>query len=268
MPSEPRIVALEWFLVFSNNGSVSTPPVCAIYGVNASFIDNAGVRGNTLVRRYLGSAGSTTDYNAINETLATGSSSKNYTSFFPQYGRSSDGTALPLFTAFNSGGAGFTFSVGWSGSWTAALRRGDANGSGNRTNVWIRHDTQNGACPGVCTTIYPGESFRSMRVLMVSFPSDGPESYHLGVNAHRRLLARFKVPRGLDGNVLGALTSALGWWGYPNCPNMTVGSAMSLLDAVKASAAVQAYWLDASWFNGCFPNGVGCVLAPPPSAHR
>jgi acyl-CoA synthetase (AMP-forming)/AMP-acid ligase II len=81
------------------------------------------------------------------------------------------------------------------GSWTAAIRRGDSQGTGNATQIWIRHDTQNGGCPGVCTPLLPGESVRTMRVLMVAFPASTPDSYHLGVNAHRRLLARYKVPR-------------------------------------------------------------------------
>ena len=203
----------EWVLHLSNNGTVATPPLCAVYGVNMTFADTAGDNGATFVRRSLGSAASVDDYSSVNETLNGGGGAGGYTAFFPQGGRSSDGTALPFFTVFNSGGAGFTFSIGWSGSWTAAARRGDANGAGNTTQVWIRHDTQDGACPGVCTPLLPGEAFRTMRILMVAFPANGPDSYHLGVNAHRRLLARYKVPRGVDGKVMGAITSAMGYFG-------------------------------------------------------
>jgi hypothetical protein len=281
MPQEPAVTATEWVLHFANNGSAATPAVCAIYGVNMSFPDSAGDVGATYVRRYAGSNDSAVDFAGVNETLTAtagavdgsgdASGPNNYTWFYPNAGRSSD-AVLPFFSVFNTGGTGYTISVGWSGSWTAALRRGDASGNGNGTHVWLRHDSGTGRCPGICTPLEPGESLRTMRVLAVAFPADGPDSYHLGVNAHRRLLARYKVPRhptsattmlasggggggggrreegsGGSGNgggssgsgsgsnapgaVLGAMTAALGWFSYPNCPNASYASQLSLVRA-------------------------------------
>jgi alpha-galactosidase len=260
-PEQPAVRATEWLLSFANNGSTAaTPPLCAIYGLNMTFLDAAGDGGETSIRRYAGSTASPVDYMSINETLQCGvSGAATYSSWFPMGGRSSD-SMLPFFTLFDSGGSGFTFSVGWSGSWAAAVRRGDETGSGacNRTQVWLRHDSGNGACPGVCTPLEPGESFRALRVLRVAFPANTPASYHLGVNAHRRLIVKYKAPRTADGSaVLGAITAALGWWGFPNCPSLTFESQASMIAALKASAAVEAYWLDAEYFNGCFPDGVG-----------
>jgi alpha-galactosidase len=258
LTDDGTVTAREWVVAFSTNGTGASPPLCAIYPVNMTFDDAAGAAGATDVRRYAGSSDSTSDYAHINTTLTTASAQSNYTYFFPVGGRSSD-SALPFFTVFNTGGAGHTLSLGWSGSWTAAVRRGDGGGGGgNGTHVWVRHDTLDGACPGICTPLLPSESpLSTMRVLMVSFPAGTPQSYHLGVNAHRRLLVRYKVPRGAGGQVLGAVSSALGWFSQPNCPNLTTASQLGLVQAIKASAAVEAYWLDAEYFNGCFPNGVG-----------
>ena len=337
-PAQPAVVATEWVLRFASNGSAPTPPLCAVYGLNMSFVDAAGAAGATQVRRAGGSADSSTDYQPTNETLtcaqslvsysavpgyipagddvgslpagttvaeaqaactanvqcaaftfegsqstptgevylkssagvvANASSASAWTSYTkagdetyvawnPAGGRSSD-SWLPFFTLVDSGGTvGYTFSVGWSGSWTAAVRRGDgAGGACDCTQVWVRHDSGDGACPGICAPLEPGEAFRAMRLLRVAFPANTAASYLLGQNAHRRLLTKYKVPRGADGAVLGAITAALGWWGFPQCPSMTFESQASMIAALKASAAVEAYWLDASWFNGCFPDGAG-----------
>jgi alpha-galactosidase len=249
------VTAREWVVTYSNNGTAATPPLCAVYAVNMTFPDAAGSLGVTEVRRYAGSSDVATDFADINSTLSTGSAETNYTWFFPNGGRSSDGV-LPFFTAFNSG-LGFTISIGWSGSWAAALRRGDANGQGDDTHIWVRHDTMNGDCPGICTPLLPGEAFSTMRILLVAFPAATADSYHLGVNAHRRLLVRYKVPRSGNSALVGAVSSALSWLSLPNCPNLTFASQLGFVQAIKDSAAVEAYWLDASYFNGCFPDGVG-----------
>ena len=106
----PKIAvnATEWLLTFSNNGTVDTPPLCAIYGVNMTFSDSTG-GSVTEVRRYLGSNDSAIDYEAVNETL---SGEENYVWFWPFGGRSSDGV-LPFFTVFHPGGIGYTMSIGW-----------------------------------------------------------------------------------------------------------------------------------------------------------
>ena len=99
-----------------------------------------------------------------------------------------------------------------------------------------------------------------MRIVMVSFPAKTPESYHLGVNAHRRLLVRYKVPRGLDGAIQGAVTSYGPVYSFPSCsscPILTLQCQESFIANAKATASLEVFWLDAEWFNGCFPNGVG-----------
>ena len=87
------------------------------------------------------------------------------------------------------------------------------------------------------------------------FDATTPDSYHVGVNAHRRVMVDFKLPRAPgNGTLLGALVASWSWIGWP-AP--TLANQLWHVAAVKNSTSVEAYWLDAGWFNGGFPNGVG-----------
>lgn len=76
------------------------------------------------------------------------------TTWAPSGGRSSNGE-LPMFTAV-AGGVGHTVSIGWSGNWAATVSR-ETDGS---SRVSVSH-------PTLCTTLQPGDTLRSMRIMMV-----------------------------------------------------------------------------------------------------
>lgn len=87
------------------------------------------------------------------------------------------------------------------------------------------------------------------------FDATTPAAYHVGVNVHRRVMVDYKLPRDpVTGNLLGALVASWSWIGWP-AP--TLENQLWHVSAVKNSSSVEAYWLDAGWFNGGFPNGVG-----------
>lgn len=168
-------------------------------------------------------------------------------SWKPSTGRSSDGE-LPYFGAFVPGtGEGRQFSIGWSGNWVAGAAR-DAVGGG--TQITVTH-------PTLCSSLLPGEPpLRSMRVVDIAYNASTPQSYHAGVNAHRRLMTRYKVPRTPGGGEpQGALVASWSWAGWDDGPSLE--GQLFHVAAVKNSSSVEAYWLDAGWFWGAFPNGVG-----------
>jgi hypothetical protein len=111
----------------------------------------------------------------------------------------------------------------------------------------------------LCAPLLPGDALRSMRIVEIAYDASGADGYHAGVNAHRRLVTRYKLPRAAGGPPLpggtpiGALVSSWSWIGWP-LP--TLENQLWHVAAVKNSTSVEAYWLDAGWFNGGFPNGV------------
>ena len=129
------------------------------------------------------------------------------------------------------------WSIGWSGNWAASVARA-ADGT---TSISVAH-------PTLCAPLQPGEALRSMRIADIAFDAGGPDSYHAGINAHRQLVTRYKLPRAPGGaplpggRPLGALVSSWSWVGWP-AP--TLENQMWHVEAVKNSTSVEAYWLDA-----------------------
>jgi alpha-galactosidase len=198
------------------------------------------------------------DYSTNESTFVSWIAPLQRTAFSPTGGRSSNGE-LPFFvtTVDGPGGNGLVVSIGWSGSWQAQVSR---EGDQGDTRISVSHGSADFPA-GFCGGILPGELFRSMRILLVSFPADGPDGYHAGINAHRRLLVAYKLPRTTDAHgqvqLQGALVSSWSWINWPQWPSLTLEQQLWHVAAVKNSSAVEAYWLDAGWFNGGFPNGVG-----------
>ncbi len=197
----------------------------------------------------------------------------------PLTGRSSDGE-LPYFGVHvPATGEGRQFSIGWSGNWVSfdanhpcasktpprknkplpkpctpyTLPKQVARAARDNlgaTQVTIAH-------PTLCAPLLPGEALRSMRVVDIAFDANTPESFHAGVNAHRRLVTRYKLPRASKGSgePMGALVASWSWIGWADGPSLA--DQLWHVWAVKNSSSVEAYWLDAGWFWGGFPAGVG-----------
>lgn len=83
-----------------------------------------------------------------------------------------------------------------------------------------------------------------------------PGTYpQIGFNKHRRIMSRWKLPRDpRTGAVKGAMVASWAWIGWPKPQTLT--QQLWHVSAVK-NTTVEYYWLDAGWFNGGFPNGVG-----------
>eukprot|EP01048_Picozoa_sp_COSAG05_P016640 COSAG05_NODE_2171_length_3441_cov_77.812388_3_plen_565_part_00 len=83
-----------------------------------------------------------------------------------------------------------------------------------------------------------------------------PGTYpQIGFNKHRRIMSRWKLPRDARmGAVSGAMVASWAWIGWPK--PQTLEQQLWHVSAVK-NTTVEYYWLDAGWFNGDFPNGVG-----------
>jgi hypothetical protein len=243
--------------------------------------------------------------------------------FAPQGGRSSNGV-LPYFSVYGTD-AGSVYSIGWSGGWEALVEQADdqvssSSSSSGGVTVKVMH-TSTARTGNLCTSMRPGEAFRSMRIIAVPFTKaeappggynglspavvpeakrpkepSGPDQITLakqlsaerpdaplgvpaggyggrgfpvaasassvpgvwpqiGFNKHRRIMSQWKLPRDArTGQVKGAIVASWAWIGW----NGDQDEAHQLwhVQAVK-NTSVEYYWLDAGWFVGGFPNGVG-----------
>ena len=162
---------------------------------------------------------------------------------------------------------------GWSGSWRASALwvnqsvapETAAQSPAGCASVRIGHGEF------VATALEPGESVRSMLVVAVTVtPAEtaaavdagaagatgdlaaGPA--RIGFNKHRRLMVDHRLPRNpRTGQIDGGIVASWSWigWGQP-----TEANQLWHVDAVK-NTSVEYYWLDAGWFDGGFPSGVG-----------
>jgi hypothetical protein len=138
---------------------------------------------------------------------------------------------------------GLTISVGWTGHWTGQLLR-----SADTGGLQIEAGQSD-----FCAAVPPGEAYTFPRVLVVEWAGDHEQ---LGVNAHRRIVADYKIPRDpRTGTPLGMLTSSNGMQGVGTWKVFDEATQLFHLKAVQASG-IEALWMDASWFkHGFGPSG-------------
>lgn len=107
----------------------------------------------------------------------------------------------------------------------------------------------------VAVTVTPAETAAAIGSGAAGATGDfaaGPA--RIGINKHRRLLVNHRLPRNpLTGPIGGGIVASWSWigWGLP-----TEANQLWHVDAVK-NTSVEYYWLDAGWFDGGFPSGVG-----------
>ena len=166
--------------------------------------------------------------------------------------------------------SGLTISVGWTGHWTGQLlRSAGMHIAQKKTTLFQRiyHSHQyvwsSSADTGglrieagqadFCAAVPPGEAYTFPRVLVVEWAGDHEQ---LGVIAHRRIVADYKIPRDpRTGTPLGMLTSSNGMQGAGTWKVFDEATQLFHLKAVQASG-IEGLWLDASWFkHGFGPSG-------------
>ena len=164
--------------------------------------------------------------------------------FGPTGGRSSD-PYLPFFAVADARG-GLAVSIGWSGNW-----RVNASVVNGRPQLDVGHGDY------FCASLEPGESIRSMRLLTVvsNSTSASADSAAALFNKHRRVMVAQILPRSpISGEIEGSIIASWSWLNWP--PPWTQSQQLWHAELCR-NFSVEYLWLDAGWFNGGFPAGVG-----------
>ncbi len=224
--------AVEWVLRFRNQSGQDSPILSDIRAIDTVLTGE----GRWKLHRSLGSNARRDDFAPVVDDLKPGTS----VHLAPVGGRSSSTHALPFFNLQTVDG-GVVFAIGWSGQWSA-----DFSAEG-RANLRVQAGMER-----THLKLHPDEAIRSPRILLLFWQGDDE---YVGFNQLRRFLLKYHVPH-RDGRPVPmpfAFTSC----GPPDEANRaTVQNQMDL--AVKvAPYRVEYFWLDAGWFEGGWPNGVG-----------
>jgi alpha-galactosidase len=154
-------------------------------------------------------------------------------------GRSSNGN-LPFFCLEKLQGAwGVAAALGWSGQWTA---HGTYQAASKTVSFQAAMDPVHFRLP-------PGESVRMPSALLIPFT--GP--HQTGTNALRRIL-RSHYQGKLAGNPVPPPVSFSSWFIFHNDVNAKM---LTELAGEAAPLGIEYFCLDAGWFDGAFPYGVG-----------
>ena len=229
-----RYPAVEWLLRFENQGNADTPLIENIQALDTVVGTLPDKRPATL-HRIAGDDCSERSFMPIETPLPAGQTIR----LAPNGGRSSNGT-FPFFN-LECEGRGLLTAIGWSGQWAAALERGPAGPTHLRAGMERTR-----------LLLHPGEKIRSPRILLMAW-RNGRTAAH---NRFRRLMLFHYVPQ--ENGRPAAMP--VFWQGYDryNARSDWASEAGQLHAAqLAAKAGCDFLWLDAAWFPGNFPNGVG-----------
>lgn len=152
--------------------------------------------------------------------------------------------AVPAFNAFpfftlDWGGAGSITAIGWTGQWQASLTRPQ---SAMRLQAGLRN---------LRTVLHPGESIRSPRILQM-FWQGGDTAF--GENLFRQTMFAHVMPRRDGKTVFPPLAHTTSSWSETNTTTEEIEK--SYIDSI-VPLGFETYWLDAWWFAGGHPVGIG-----------
>jgi alpha-galactosidase len=265
--------AVDWVLRLRNAGTVDTPLLENLRALDLGF--DASGSGDILLHQASGSVAShlAEDFLPVEDKVAPGG---DFTMVhYEMKGGEHVGGQLPYFDLQWQDG-GVIGAVGWSGQWEVHISRGSARGL-----------TLQAGQQGVHLKLHPGESIRTPCILLVQW--DGRDRV-VGHNLLRRLLVAYYVPR-IKGQValppVAATTAYVHIFdgivektgknpldvlptlrqedlspdhGFPSPDDaLNAVNEQNQLDYIHKMPPVgmEAYWMDAGWFIGEWPYGVG-----------
>ena len=268
------VQAVECILHVRNSGTRDSPILENILPLDLQF--NAPGTGKIVMHYVRGSMGTVEDYLPVDEEVVRGTELN--LAHYVLKGSNHVNGQLPFFNLEWPGG-GLIGAIGWSGQWSV-----EVNGQGGRV-VRLRAGQQK-----THLKLHPGESIRTPRILLLQW--QGADRF-VGHNQLRKLLLAHYVPRingqtvlppvgnsnafvyeydaiakktgqnpldvvsqlkpGEEKNFAGLADDALNWVNEAN-----------QLDFIRGMPpGMELYWLDAGWFPGEWPFGVGSWDADP-----
>lgn len=234
--------AVDWVLSFENTGERDTPVLEDIQALDTVLRSGYG-RTPVQVHQLAGDACGEQSFLPFTSNVDPGKSLR----MEPTGGRPSSISAVPFFNV-QYHDAGAIVAVGWTGQWAAQIDRA-GNGPGRlRAGMAETH-----------LILHPGERIRTPRIVIMPWRGDR-EAAH---NRFRRLLLFHYVPQENSRPV--RLPVALQCFDRYSWSVPEWATEAGQLEAVAAAAELGCdhHWLDAAWFPGGFPNGVGNWSAKP-----
>ncbi len=236
-----RYPAAEWVLSFENLGDRDTPPIEEVQALDVQLRTSCAEEPVRL-HHLIGDVCSERSFLPQETEVEQGKP----VTLAPKGGRPSSG-AFPFFNV-QYGEEGLITAIGWSGQWGASLER--------PADAWTR---LRAGMAKVSVRLHPGEKIRMPRILVLPWKGDRQAAH----NRFRRLMLFEYMPH-QNGRPV-PLPVALQSYDRYNDVYPDWGTEACQLRAAKTAHEIgcDTHWLDAAWFEGGFPNGVGNWFCPP-----
>ncbi len=236
-----RYPAVEWVLGFENLGTQDTPVLSDVQALDVQ-LRTGYFRKQVIVHQLNGDVCGERSFLPFDTEVEPGKS----LTMAPEGGRSSNG-AFPFFNV-QYGNQGLITAIGWSGQWRASLERANTGPTALRAGM-----------EKLSLVLHPGERIRTPRILILPWKGDRLVAH----NRLRRLMLFEYAPR-LNGRPL-PLPIALQCFDRYVSKLPDWGTEATQVRAARAAYNIgcDTHWLDAAWFEGGFPNGVGNWVCPP-----
>jgi alpha-galactosidase len=223
--------AVEWLLRFENCGATDTPILEDIQALDVSL--NTPADRDLTLDQINGDDASERSFVPSERKLPAGQN----VALAPAGGRPSNGT-FPFFN-LQDGARGFFTAIGWTGQWAASVQRNKTGATRLRAGMELTH-----------LLLHPGESIRSPRILLLAWSGDRMDAH----NQFRRLLLAHYLPK-VDGRTIPFAVAAQSFNEGP--PGWATEAGQLAAAKINRDLGCDTLWMDAGWFEGNFPNGVG-----------
>ena len=235
-----RYPAVEWVLAFENLGTEDTPLIEGIQALDVQ-LRTGYIRNPVRLHQLVGDVCGERSFLPFETEVEAGKP----LTLSPAGGRSSNG-AFPFFN-LQYGEEGMMTAIGWSGQWQASLDRSSTGPT--RLSAGLEK---------TALRLHPGEKIRTPRILVMPWKGDRLAAH----NRFRRLLLFEYAPR-QNGRPI-RVPIALQCFDRYSGSRADWGTEAGQLRAARAARDLgcDTHWLDAAWFEGGFPDGVGNWYCP------
>jgi alpha-galactosidase len=236
--------AVEWVLHFKNGGKADTPILENVQALDFAMDVQPGY-GEVVLHRVLGCAGSCStasisDFAPVDEVLPLGVKSR-----VASVGGRSATSAMPFFNLEIPENRGVVVAIGWTGQWAAEFERPYFDKS---SKVTVRAGMER-----THLKLLPGEQIRTPRSLLLFWEGEWID----GQNQFRRFVLRHKTPQ-VEGKPVQLPIAGMGWFAFGMGEGYSETNQIALAETYKKlELPVETFWVDAGWFEGGWPRGVG-----------
>jgi alpha-galactosidase len=226
--------AVEWLLRFENGGKTDSP---LLENVQALDLKLGTGTEPVVLDQIAGDDCTERSFMPVEQALKAGAAVR----FAPAEGRPSCG-AFPFFNV-QVGRYGIIAAIGWTGRWAAAVESNQSGVTRVQAGMELTH-----------LRLHPGEAIRTPRILLLAWSGERIEAH----NQFRRLLLAHYLPK-VDGQparpAIGAQSFNMNAGGRR--PEWNTEAGQIAAAKIERDLGCDTHWLDAAWFEGGFPNGVG-----------